>query len=183
MSGPRKPVFGFLWPAASADGPVDGDYRQVRRVRVAARGPIRILALAALGLLTVSVLGTALIAGLTMGIDWPTMLLAALGATGLALELRGWVVGTYVTDDAVIVETLLHRHVLPWSSVTAINWTDADCPLLGLPVRVRGTRSHVMLRSGEVVPTHIYTSSPDLWLRAEATDAACIRLENWQQQR
>ena len=152
MTQPRKPLFGFLWPSPDPDAPVDGDYRQLRRVRVASRGPIRILALAILGVLTVSVLGTALMAGLETGFTWAGVLLAALGATGLALELRGWVVGTYVTDHAVIVETLLRRRMLPWSSVASIDRVEARCPLLGLPVEVTGSRSVIALDDGVVVP-------------------------------
>ena len=57
MNEPRKPIFGFLWPRPDPNAPVDGDYRQVRRVRVSPRGPIRLAGLVALAVATV--IGTA----------------------------------------------------------------------------------------------------------------------------
>ena len=45
MKEPRKPIFGFLWPKPDPDAPVDEAYRQVRRVRITPRGPIRLVTL------------------------------------------------------------------------------------------------------------------------------------------
>ena len=60
MSTPRKPIFGFLWPRPDPNAPVDEAYRQVRGVRVAPRGPIRLTALVIATLLTISAMGSML---------------------------------------------------------------------------------------------------------------------------
>jgi hypothetical protein len=36
-----------------------------------------------------------------------------------------------------------------------------------------------MLAGGRRLGTHVYTASPDLWLRPEAFDMASLRLERW----
>jgi len=46
-------------------------------------------------------------------------------------------------------------------------------------VRARGRRTTVILTDGRRQATHVYTTSPDLWLRPEAFDMASLRLERW----
>ena len=179
MSEPRKPIFGFLWPKPDLDAPVDGAYRQLRMVRLTSRGPVRVLTLAVGSVLTVAILGTALMAGLAAGLSAATVVGAAIAATALVLLLRGWVVGTYVNDAALTVETLWRRRTLPWSDVAGIAIIAGPVPFLGLPVRIAGSRCVVQLRDGSTVATHLYTASPDLWLRPEAFDMAATRLQNW----
>jgi hypothetical protein len=179
VSHQRKPLFGFLWPRPDTDAPVDGAYRQVRRVRVCGRGPIRVIGLSVLLALTVALLGSTLMAGFASGLTAPGVLLAAVGASGLALGLRGWVVGTYVTDRDIVVETTWRRHVIAWSDVTRIETHELSCPFVGLPIRGTSERSVAVLTDGTRIATHVYATSPDLWLRPEAFDAARIRLENW----
>jgi hypothetical protein len=181
MSEPRKPIFGFLWAKPDPDAPVDGAYRQVRRVRVTPRGPIRIAALVVSTLVMISATGSLVMAAFGTGFS-PLMLVgSAAAATILALVLRGWVVGTYVTDAGVTVETTWREVSLPWDQVRSISVRTTPSPFLGLPVRTSVERSVVETTDGRTVGTHLYATSPDLWLRAEAFDMARLRLERWRE--
>jgi hypothetical protein len=183
MTEPRKPIFGFLWPKPDPDAPVDGAYRQVRRVRISPRGPVRLAALL-LGSVTVTIAAATLVmASLATTVTLATVAGGALVATGIVLILRGWVVGTYVNDEAVTIETTWRRSTIPWASVRAITTQEAPAPFLGLPVRVPSLRAFVTTSDGATLPTHVYACSPDLWLRAEAFDIARLRLERWRDER
>jgi hypothetical protein len=183
MTEPRKPIFGFLWPKPDPAAPVDGAYRQVRRVRINPRGPVRVAVLM-LGSITVTIVAATLVmAALTTTVTLATVAGGALVATGIVLVLRGWVVGTYVNDEAVTVETTWRRTSIPWASVRAITTQESPAPFLGLPVRVPSLRSVVTTSDGASLPTHVYACSPDLWLRPEAFDMARLRLERWRDER
>lgn len=183
MTEPRKPIFGFLWPKPDPAAPVDGAYRQVRRVRISPRGPVR-LATLVLGSIIITIAAASLMmASLTTAITLATVVGGALVATGIVLVLRGWVVGTYVNDDGVTVETTWRRTFIPWASVREITTQRLPSPFLGLPLRVPSTRAFVTRSDGSAVPTHVYACSPDLWLRAEAFDMARLRLERWRDER
>lgn len=183
MTEPRKPIFGFLWPRPDPDAPVDGAYRQVRRVRITARGPVR-LATLLIGSAVVAMAGAALMmAALTTAVSLATVIGGALVATAIALILRGWVVGTYVSDEGVTIETTWRRSTVPWAAVRSVSTQPCRAPLLGLPVPVASVRSVVTTTDGVELPTHVYASSPDLWLRAEAFDMARLRLERWRDER
>ena len=179
MTEPRKPIFGFLWPKPDPDAPVDAAYRQTRHVRVSGRGPIRIAGLVLGTLVLIATTGSLILAALTTSWSPVTFAGAAVSASALALILRGWVVGTYVNDAGVTIETTWRRKSLPWSQVALVRTQEARAPFLGLPIRVRCLRSFVETTDGQRVPTHVYAASPDLWLRPEALDAACLRLERW----
>lgn len=183
MTEPRKPIFGFLWPKPDPDAPVDGAYRQVRRVRITPRGPIR-LALLLGGSTVVAMAGASLMmAALTTAVSATTVIGGALVATAIALILRGWVVGTYVNDEGVTVETTWRRTRVPWTAVRAVTIEPGTAPLLGLPLPFPSRRSVVTTTDGVVLPTHVYACSPDLWLRDEAFDMASLRLERWREER
>ncbi len=183
MTEPRKPVFGFLWPKPDPNAPVDGAYRQVRRVRITPRGPVR-LATLLLGSAVVAMVGaTLMMAALTTVVSATTVIGGALVATAIVLVLRGWVVGTYVSDEAVTVETTWRRTTVPWDDVRAVTTQDVRAPFLGLPVPVAAMRSLVTTTDGRTLATHVYSCSPDLWLRAEAFDMARLRLERWRDER
>lgn len=179
MSEPRKPIFGFLWPQPDPHAPLDADARQRRRVRIAGRGFIRVASLIVLTALTVSAMGSALMAGLASGFTIESLVGSALSATLVVLVLRGWVVGTYVNDDGISIETTWRRVALPWSEVKAVHTEPARAPFLGLPLPTRSICCFVTRADGTELKTHVYACSPDLWLRPEAFDAARIRLENW----
>lgn len=181
MNEPRKPIFGFLWPKPDPDAPLDGDYRQVRKVRVTPRGPLRVAGLVIATAIMVTTTGSFMLAAVTAGLSPTTLIGAALTATLLVAILRGWVVGTYVTDDGISVDRTWSRDVILWGDVVGVECPSERVPLLGLPLRVPGQRSAIRLAGGRRIPTHVYTASPDLWLRPEAFDMARIRLERWQQ--
>lgn len=182
MNEPRKPLFGFLWPKPDPNAPVDGDYRQVRKVRITPRGPLRIAALAVASAVMVTTTASFVLSAVTAGLSPTTLIGAALAATMLVAILRGWVVGTYVTDEAIAIDRTWSRDVLPWSDVIDIECQEQSAPFLGLPLPVRALRSTVRAADGRRIPTHVYATSPDLWLRPEAFDMARIRLERWQGQ-
>jgi hypothetical protein len=179
MNEPRKPIFGFLWPKPDPNAPVDGAYRQERLVRVAPRGPIRVAVLLVGTILTTAATGAIVMAGLTTRLSPATVIGAAVSACAIFLVLRGWVVGTFVTDRAVTIESTWRREVIPWSSVRSIEFRSQRAPLVGLPLPVRADRSVLVLDDGRPVATHVYSTSPDLWLRPEALDMARLRLERW----
>jgi hypothetical protein len=183
MTEPRKPVFGFLWPKPDPNAPVDGAYRQVRRVRITPRGPVRLAALLVGSVLLTIAASTIVMASLLTALTLATVIGAAVVASGIVLVLRGWVVGTYVSDEAVTVETTWGRTTVPWGDVRTVATHDCRAPFLGLPVPVAATRSLVTTTDGRTVPTHVYSCSPDLWLRAEAFDMARLRLERWRDER
>ncbi len=180
MNEPRKPLFGFLWPKADPNAPVDDAYRQVRKVRITPRGPLRLAGLAIATTVMVTTTASFMMATVAAGLSATTLIGAALAATLLVAILRGWVVGTYVTDDGISIDRTWSRDVIPWADVAAIDCEEEPAPFLGMPVRVTTLRSSVRLASGRRIPTHVYATSPDLWLRPEAFDMARGRLERWQ---
>jgi len=93
--------------------------------------------------------------------------------------LRGWIVGTYVSDDAVRIETVFGRHEVPWSTITSVDVVEARCPMLGTPLRTPGRRVVLVTTQDATLMTHVYTTSPDILMRSEAFDVAASRLRNW----
>ena len=183
MTEPRKPIFGFLWPRPDPDAPLDAAYRQVRRVRITPRGPIRLATLLVGSTLTAMAAASTIMAALTTVVSATTVLSGAIVATAIVLILRGWVVGTYVNDMGVTIETTWRHRTIPWAEVRTIETVTDRAPFLGLPARLTAERSVVQTTDGAKVATHVYSCSPDLWLRAEAFDMARLRLERWQGER
>ncbi len=179
MTRDRRPVFWFLWPRPDPSAPVDDDYVQVRPLRIPRRGPFRwallLIGTVALGATTGSAVLAALAAPLTPG----AFLGAAISASALVLILRGWVVGTHVNDAGVTVDTLWRRRFVPWPAIASTACVERTGPWLGLPLPVPARRVILTLDDGETLPTHIYSTSPDLFLRPEAFDMACQQWENW----
>lgn len=179
MKRHQRPIFGFLWPAPDPHAPRDDDYRQTRRVRITPRGPIRLLVLALATVMTVFLLTAALLTAIAAPLSAATFLSAGIAATCVGLVLRGWVAGTYVNDDGVIVETVMRRRSVPWTAVERVACLDGRARLLGTPVQVPGRRVVVLTASAETIDTHVQSTSPDLMWRPEAFDIARERLENW----
>lgn len=175
----RRPIFWFLWPRPDPHAPRDEQAQQIRLVRVTPRGPIRLAFLVALSIVTVGLLATAIMSVAEGGITLGSLVAAALAATAVALTLRGWVVGTYVNDRGIVIETALRRVSLPWTDIVAIPRESGVTPLLGLPLRMRGQQAAIVRSDGTRLTTHVSSLSPDLWGRPEAFDIACIRLDNW----
>jgi hypothetical protein len=179
MTEPQKPLFGFLWPRPDPTAPLDDDYRQVRPIRVSPRGPIRLGALIAGTLGAAAAAGSMIMGGLISGQLLPSVIAGALTATAIVLILRGWVVGTFVSDDAVRIESTWRRRDVLWADVAEVSVVRERCPFLGTPFPAQGDRASLVTTSGERVATHVYTFSPDYWLRPEAFDMARLRLERW----
>lgn len=175
----RRPIFGFLWPKPDPNAPVDAAYRQVRPVRVTGRGPAR-LAVLALGSLAVTMAAASAVLGaVATGLNTVTLITAAVCATGVALVMRGWIVGTYVTDADVRVDRVFTRTRLAWPEVSTVQRTEGRWPWLGLPWRSQAQGVVLVDAAGHVHRTHVYSTSPDLWLRPEAYDMAALRLQRW----
>lgn len=179
VTEPRKPIFGFLWAKPDPDAPLDAAYQQTRRVRVTPRGPLR-LAVLVVGTLLVAIgAGSAILAGLSTGSLAAAFVASAVVGLALVLVLRGWVLGTYVTDTAVTIERAFVRVTVPWTEIVSVDVLDGRRGFLGLPIRTRARCCNLRLADGSHEPTHIYSTSPDLWLRPEAFDMAALRLERW----
>jgi hypothetical protein len=179
MTEPRKPLFGFLWPRPDPRSPLDDEYRQVRPVRISPRGPIRLGALIVGTLVAAAAAGSMIMGALISGQVLASVIAGALTATAIVLILRGWVVGTFVSDEAVRIESTWRRRDVLWSDVAEVSVVREVCPCLGSPCRAKGDRAVLVMRSGERVSTHVYSLSPDYWLRPEAFDMARLRLERW----
>ena len=179
MTEPRKPLFGFLWPKPDPRAPLAGAVHQEPLVRITPRGPFRLGLLIVGTAVAVIGAGSVLMAALTTPLTPVTILGAAVTGSAMVLVLRGWVVGTFVNDDIIRVENTWRRLDCEWSSVASLTEEQGQWPLLGTPVHVPAERVVVTTREGRTLPTHIYGTSPDLWLRPEAYDMARLRLERW----
>ena len=173
---PQRPLFGFLWPAPRAV-PQDGDAVQLTWLRVPPRGPWRLALLIALTALLITA-GAAMISALLASMSLPGLLISIVVIVGSALLLgRGWAVGTSVNDTGVKISRLRTTLVVPWADVLDVDQA-AQSRWLGLPLQVSGWT--VLLRTSEgLLSTHIATSSPDLWGRSQAADAAASTLRTW----
>lgn len=179
MRRPQRPLFGFLWPSPDPHAPVDRDYRQTRLVRITPRGPLRLLLLGVGTIVTVFLLTAALLTAIASPMSAATFVAAGIAATCVALVLRGWVVGAFVNDDGVVVDTLLRRESIPWTSVAAVDCREDGARLLGTPLRVPGRRIILIATSGQTHETHLSSTSLDLLWRPEAFSIAQERLESW----
>ena len=150
MTEPRKPIFGFLWPKPDPDAPVDGAYRQVRRVRISPRGPVRLAALV-LGSIAVTMVAASLVmAALTTAFTVATVVGGALVATGDRPH-PAWVGGGHLRqrrgrDDRDDVAP----HLDPLGVGPGDHDAGGPAPFLGLPVRVPSLRSVVTTSDGAI---------------------------------
>jgi hypothetical protein len=179
VNRPQRPIFGFLWPRPDPHAPLDAAAVQQRLVRVAPRGPVRILTLIIATLLSVFSTSAAVMTALSAPMSGAALLASAVAATALYISLRGWVLGTYVNDHGIVLDTLVRRVRIPWNEVSEVHRAREPVPLLGMPLRTSGLRISIETTRGERFGTHVYTSSPDLVGRPDAFDMATDRLENW----
>ena len=182
MNEPRKPIFGFLWPKPDPNAPVDGAYRQVRRVRITparsrpARDAVPRLRRRRHG----------------------ERLAHHGGAHHRGLRRHRGRRRAGGLGDRAHPAGLGGRHLrqrrgrspsrppgaVPRSRGRRCGRSPARpcrAPFLGLPVRVATTRSMVTTTDGATVATHVYGCSPDLWLRARGPrhGARGCALERW----
>lgn len=179
MNPPQRPLLGFLWPRPDPLAPVDEAAVQARLVRVMTRGPLRLLTLTAATLLCVLLASTAVLTAASAPLSAAALVGAALAATMICITLRGWVLGTYVNDHGIVVDTMVRRVRIPWAEVSRLICADEGVPLLGTPLRVPGRRMIVHTAHGARIGTHVYTHSPDVVGRSDAFAVAGERLENW----
>lgn len=163
----QRRIFAFLWPDPPPV-PVDERARQDRYLRVSGRGPVRLVLLVALSLLT---FGVGLVGAVAVSAR-PTAVALVVVAAALAVLVpvlaRCWQVGTYVSDHGIRIITLPRTIRVPWSDVTSL---ESD-----------GSRVHLSTQTHSVA-THIASSGLDFIGRREAYDIARDRLTNWWQQR
>ncbi|MDA3021797.1 MAG: hypothetical protein O2943_03885 [Actinomycetota bacterium] len=164
-TAPNRPIFWFLWPQEKTA--VDGDFRQIRMLRIPARGPWRLILLVAATLLLVMLGGVAIMGSAGAGL-FPVLLTGAVLASALLVLLRGWSIGTYVNDAGFAIRRMFTSTIGSWSSVVNTDRTDGQVVL------------HLV--DGSTVSTHIARNSLDTWLRPSAYDAATISIENWSAQ-
>lgn len=179
MRRPQRPLFSFLWPSPDPHAPVNGHYRQTRLVRITPRGPLRLLILGVGTIVTVFLLTAALLTAIESPLSAATFVAAGVAATCVAVVLRGWVVGTFVNDDGIVMDTLLRRTSISWTSVAAVACLEDGARLLGTHLRVPGRRIVLITTSGQTHETHLSSASLDLLWRREAFSIAQERLENW----
>lgn len=158
----QRRIFAFLWPDAPAPA-VDGDARQHRFVRACPRGPVRLVLLVALTIVTFSAafLGTIVLALRPTALGAVTVLTVVIFL--LVMTLRAWQVGTYVNDQGVRVIRGLRTTTLSWESVQSIRVAG---PVVVIDADVR-------------VPTHIHRRGLDHITSTESFDIARDRLANW----
>lgn len=162
MNDPRRPIFGFLWPPT--DNAVDGDYQQIRMIRIPARGPWRLILLVGASLVIVMFAGVAIMAVAGAGV-LPVLGTGAFLASTVVILLRGWSIGTYVNDEAMTVRRMFSSTACRWSNVARVECTEQAVVLY--------------LVDGSTIVTSIAVNSLDTWLRPSAYDAAVIAFENW----
>ena len=159
---PHRPIFGFLWPPKQTK--VDGDFQQIRLIRIPARGPWRLILLVGASLLIVMFAGVAIMA--VAGADiLPVLATGAVLASAVVILLRGWSIGTYVNDDTMIIRRMFSSAACRWSNVARV-----ECSRRALVL---------YLVDGSMIVTSIRANSLDTWLRPSAYDAAMIAFENW----
>ena len=162
MKDPRRPIFGFLWPPTN--NAVDGDFQQIRMIRIPARGPWRLILLVGSSLLVVMFAGVAIMAVAGAGV-LPVLVTGAVLASTVVILLRGWSIGTYVNDEAMTVRRMFSSAACRWSNVARI-----ECSRRAVVV---------YLVDGSRILTSITANSLDTWLRPSAYDVAVIAFENW----
>ena len=162
MNDPRRPIFGFLWPPT--DNAVDGDFQQIRMIRIPARGPWRLILLVGSSLLVVMFAGVAIMSIAGAGV-LPVLATGAVLASTVVILLRGWSIGTYVNDEAMTVRRMFSSTACRWPNVARVECSERAVVLY--------------LADGSMILTSITVNSLDTWLRPTAYDAAVIAFENW----
>lgn len=169
----RKPdeqqprIFHFLFPDPPAV-PTDGLARTTRPLRIGTRGPLRI---ALLMVVTLAIIVVAIPAALAAVVSTQPIL-GALAITAVAIAsmflARGFLLGTYVTDDSLIIRRMFATSVIPWNDITIT----AQDPVISVRDSHDGEYS-----------THIGSQRIDYLWRPHALAAASDQLLNWSERR
>lgn len=160
-------VFRSLFPDPPAV-PTDERAFTTRPLRIGTRGPLRIafLVLVALALLVVA-LPAALAAVVSSQPIIGALTIIALAVSSMFLA-RGFLVGTYVNDDSLIIRRMFATAVIPWNEAT---------------IRVSDDQVRVRDSHDQDLSTHIGSRQIDYLWRAHALAAAMDQLANWSEQR
>jgi hypothetical protein len=165
---------------------VDGDYRQVKLVRLHRPGPWRTLVVVALAIWCAWVsLAAAIAVGVAQGIIAKSLvLLVGVIPVGLSywLTARILTVGVYANDVGLRQNRVLSTTEADWVDVVDVRRVPGRVPLLGVGPGAAGERVVVVLADGDDIVTTITTHSADFLLRPEAYDQAALAVERWWQE-
>ena len=185
MSDPRRqqrPIFRFFDRDPDRHRPLDGDFVQVRPVRLHRPGPWRV---ALVVVLAVSSAWLALLGVLAVVTAQAGTRLVVLAVVAVPVGVAWWLTsrvlttGVYVHDRGLRQSRLLSTTEVDWSAVTDVRRVPDRVPLLGIGPRTDGERVVLVLTDGTDLPTTITTRSADFLGRAEAYDIAARGLERW----
>lgn len=185
MSPPRqqRPLFRVFDRDPDRHRPVDGDYVQVKPVRLQRPGPWRSLLVVVLAAVTTwSALAAAVAVAGARGLLVKLLVLAiAMVPVGLLVWITSRVlaVGLYVTDRMLRQTRVLSLVDVDWADIADVRRVRGRVPLLGIGPKVDGERVLVVLRDGSDLATTVTTASPDLLGRPEAYDQAALAVERW----
>jgi hypothetical protein len=187
VSDPRRqqrPIFRFFDRDPDRHRPLDGDYVQVRPVRLHRPGPWRTALVVALAIASAWVALTAVLAVLTAQGGTRLVVLVVVAVPVAAawwLTSRVLTTGVYVHDRGLRQSRVLSVTEVDWPAVIDVRRVPEQVPLLGLWPRVDGERLVLVLADGTDLPTTVTTRSADFLGRAEAYDIAALALDRWWQ--
>lgn len=164
---PQPRIFRFLFPDPPAV-PTDASARTTRPLRIGSRGPLRI---ALLMVVTLAIIVVAIPAALAAVVS-SQPIIGSLAITAVAIASmflgRGFLLGTYVTDDSLIIRRMFATTVIPWTDITITVQDHAT--------RVRDSQEREF-------STHIGLRRIDYIWRPHALAAASDQLLNWSERR
>jgi len=182
----KPPLFRVFPRDPDRHVPVDGDYVQVRPVRLHRPGPWRTALVVALAILAAwTSLAAVLAVTVAQGLAAKLLVLAVVSVpVGLVFWATARIlsVGVYANDRALKQNRIATADEGDWADVVDVRRVKDRVRLLGLGPRVDGERVVVVMRDGDEIATTITTHSPDFLLRAEAFDQAALAVERWWEQ-
>lgn len=137
-------------------------------MRIGTRGPLRIALLMVVALAIIVIAIPAALAAVASG----QPIIGAFAITAVAIAsmffARGFLLGTYVTDDSLIIRRMFATSVIPWNEIILDTSDDQ--------IRLRDASNCPM-------STHIGARNIDFLWRSHAYAAAADQLINWREQR
>ncbi len=185
MSDPRRqqrPIFRFFDRDPDRHRPLDGDYVQVRPVRLHRPGPWRTALVIMLAVASAWVAVTAVVAVITAQ-GFTRVLVLVLVAVPVVsawwLTSRVLTTGVYIHDGGLRLSRVLSITEVDWPAVIDVRRVPEQVPLLGIGPRVAGERLVLVLADATDLATTVTSRSADFLGRPEAYDMAALRLERW----
>ena len=181
----KPPLFRVYPRDPDRHRPVDGDYVQVRPVRLHRPGPWRTALVVALAILAAwTSLAAVLAVTVAQGLVAKLLVLAVVSVpVGLVFWATARIlsVGVYATDTLMRQNRVVSAVECDWADVVDVRRVESQVRVLGIGPRSEGERVVVILRDGDEIATTITTHSPDFLLRPEAYDQAALAVERWWQ--